>query len=143
MLRPEPTTYLTLPSGYPQRNLKSIYKNLGTSLAVQWLRLCASNAGGAGSIPGRGTRIPHATWPKKTEPAILSNPVLPVLSNINEGTTIHLSNYLSLNLQIINGIPYSNIRLITNYHQLFHLLLSSLILSITTTTAIVQILPPY
>ena len=23
---------------------------------VQWLRLCASNAGGAGSIPGQGTR---------------------------------------------------------------------------------------
>ena len=23
----------------------------GTSLAVQWLRLCASNAGGMGSIP--------------------------------------------------------------------------------------------
>ena len=34
----------------------------GTSLAVQWLRLCASNAGGAGSIPGRGTKVPHATW---------------------------------------------------------------------------------
>ena len=32
----------------------------GTSLAVQWLRLCASNAGGAGSIPGRVTKIPHA-----------------------------------------------------------------------------------
>ena len=28
-----------------------------TSLAVQWLRLCASTAGGAGSIPGRGTKI--------------------------------------------------------------------------------------
>ena len=31
----------------------------GTSLAVQWLALRASNAGGAGLIPGRGTRIPH------------------------------------------------------------------------------------
>ena len=31
---------------------------LGTSLVVQWLRLCAPNAGGLGSIPGRGTR-PH------------------------------------------------------------------------------------
>ena len=32
----------------------------GTSLAVQWLRLHASIAGGAGSIPDRGTKIPHA-----------------------------------------------------------------------------------
>ena len=30
-----------------------------TSLAVQWLRLRACNAGGAGSIPGWGTKIPH------------------------------------------------------------------------------------
>ena len=37
-----------------------------TSLAVQWLRLGASNAGGMGSIPGWGTKIPHAvSWPKK------------------------------------------------------------------------------
>ena len=38
-----------------------------TSLAVQWLGLCVSTAGGLGSIPGRGTKIPHAraTWPKK------------------------------------------------------------------------------
>ena len=35
---------------------------LGTSLAVQWLGICASNAGGASSIPGGGTKIPHATW---------------------------------------------------------------------------------
>ena len=27
---------------------------------VQWLRLCSASAGGAGSIPGWGTRIPHA-----------------------------------------------------------------------------------
>ena len=33
----------------------------GTSLVVQWLRLSAPNAGGVGSIPGRGTRFPHAT----------------------------------------------------------------------------------
>ena len=30
-------------------------------MAVQWLRLRAFNAGGMGSIPGRGTKIPHAT----------------------------------------------------------------------------------
>ena len=32
------------------------------SLAVQWLRLCSSSAEGTGSIPGRGTRISHASW---------------------------------------------------------------------------------
>ena len=26
---------------------------------VQWLRLLASNEGAAGSIPGRGTKMPH------------------------------------------------------------------------------------
>ena len=31
-------------------------------LVVQWLRLCAANAGGRGSIPGRGTKILHAAW---------------------------------------------------------------------------------
>ena len=31
----------------------------GTSLAVQWLRLHASTAEGAGSIPGLGTKTPH------------------------------------------------------------------------------------
>ena len=36
---------------------------LRTSLAVQWLRLCASNTGGVGLIPGQGTKMPHATWP--------------------------------------------------------------------------------
>ena len=30
----------------------------GTSLVVQWLKLCTPNAGGPGSIPGQGTR-PH------------------------------------------------------------------------------------
>ena len=29
------------------------------SLAIQWLRLRACNAGGTGSIPGQGTKIPH------------------------------------------------------------------------------------
>ena len=34
----------------------------GTSLAVQWLGLCASIARGTGSNPGQGTKIPQATW---------------------------------------------------------------------------------
>ena len=33
-----------------------------TSLAVQWLRLCTSNARGTGSTPGQGNKIPHAAW---------------------------------------------------------------------------------
>ena len=35
------------------------------SLVIQWLRFCTSNAGDEGSIPGWGTKIPHALWPKK------------------------------------------------------------------------------
>ena len=32
------------------------YLNVRTSLTVQWLRLCASNAGGTGSISGQGNK---------------------------------------------------------------------------------------
>ena len=35
---------------------------IGTFLVVQWLGLHASNARGIGSIPGQGTKIPHAIW---------------------------------------------------------------------------------
>ena len=28
------------------------------------VKTLSSNAGGAGSIPGRGAKIPHASWPK-------------------------------------------------------------------------------
>ena len=46
-------------------NMKLQIKNTaqeGTSLAVQWLRLCGFNAGGTGSIPSWETKIPHAAW---------------------------------------------------------------------------------
>ena len=33
---------------------------LGASLEAQWLRLCASTAGGTSSISGRGTKSLHA-----------------------------------------------------------------------------------
>ena len=41
----------------------------GISLVAQWLRLHVSTAGGLDSIPGQGTKIPHAlqVWPKKRE----------------------------------------------------------------------------
>ena len=41
---------------------------LGTSLAVQWLRL--PHAGDVGSIPDCGTKIPHALQLKKTNKPI-------------------------------------------------------------------------
>ena len=37
--------------------------HIGTSLAVQWLRL-PSNAGGTGLIPVWGAKSSHASWPK-------------------------------------------------------------------------------
>ena len=48
----------TAPPGKPYW---CIFKKLimGTSLAVQWLRLRASTAGGTGLIPGWGTKILH------------------------------------------------------------------------------------
>ena len=36
----------------------------GTSLAVQWLRLRVSTAGGVSSIPDRGSKISPAAQPK-------------------------------------------------------------------------------
>ena len=38
---------------------------LGSSLAVQWLKL-HSNARGVGSIPGQRTKCPHAAAKKQT-----------------------------------------------------------------------------
>ena len=34
---------------------------MGPSLVVQWLRVHASEAGGLGVLPDRGTKISHAT----------------------------------------------------------------------------------
>ena len=58
----------------------------GSSLAVQWVRLCASTAGGEGSIPGWGTMIPHAAQcgqKKKKKREIERWPSVP-LFNIKE-----------------------------------------------------------
>ena len=44
--------------------------NVGTSLVVQWLRLCTPIAEGTGSIPGQGTKIPHGVAKKKIMSAI-------------------------------------------------------------------------
>ena len=48
-------TFRKMPSW--KRNYET---NSRTPLVACWLKLCASNAGGTGSIPGQGTKIPHA-----------------------------------------------------------------------------------
>ena len=40
---------------------------------VQWLRLRASNAGGAGSVPGGRTGIPHAAQCSQKKKTTVSN----------------------------------------------------------------------
>ena len=47
------------PSGDTEKAVRKMNIWQG-SLVVQWLRLWATNAGGAGLIPGWGTKIPHA-----------------------------------------------------------------------------------
>ena len=62
----------------PPSEAESVKTNeQGISPVVQWLRLHASNAGGMGSIPGQGTKIPHASQcgqieKKKKEPQLMS-----------------------------------------------------------------------
>ena len=41
--------------------VKEAYRDLPGGPVV---KTSPSNAGGAGSIPGRGAKIPHAPWPK-------------------------------------------------------------------------------
>ena len=71
---------------------------LGTSLVVQWLRLHASKAVGIGSIPGQGTKIPHAVQPRKEEERSQVSYWLCVLrENAQEGVTpIGDTHYLGL-----------------------------------------------
>ena len=46
-------------------DLKSYFR--GTSLVIQWSRLCASYAGTVGLIPRRGSKIPQAACPKNKQ----------------------------------------------------------------------------
>ena len=49
---------------YASEFTKYLFKTsfLGTSLVVQWLRLCSSNAGDVSLILGWGIKIPRALW---------------------------------------------------------------------------------
>ena len=48
----------------PPQFTKYLFKTsfIGTSLVVQWLRLCSSNAGDVSLILGWGIKIPRALW---------------------------------------------------------------------------------
>ena len=48
----------------------------GLSPVVQWLRLCAPNAGGLGSIPGQGTRS-HMLQLRVHVPQLKKDPACP------------------------------------------------------------------
>ena len=52
--------WLQSPSSEPVCHIILFNDYVGTSLAVQWLGLRASTAGGVGLIPGRGAKISHA-----------------------------------------------------------------------------------
>ena len=94
-----------------------IRKGPETSLLVPWLRRHVSNAGGTGSIPGQGTKIPHADvawskgkekvlflslshrhcWSPTTTDAVSSShslagagPILPVFSSLFSAAPRHL-----------------------------------------------------
>ena len=66
--------FTTEPPGKPIYHCRdSSLKNwLEISLVVQWLRLCASTAGGVGLITGPGTKIPKATGSGKATVLIMS-----------------------------------------------------------------------
>ena len=60
------TFILRSSAGKQKQQVKARNHNLRTSLAVavQWLRLCTSNAEDAGWIPAQGTKIPRAAKEK-------------------------------------------------------------------------------
>ena len=84
----------------------------GTSLVVQWLRLHSFKAGGLGSIPGRGTKIPHAvrhcqTPPPpatKKNPAFLNSQKVSSLLHIIPTPWVHLKGPL----QLLQGFAHSH-----------------------------------
>ena len=81
--------YLPLPAlTFLFREIKYSLKGIqGTSLAVQWLGLWASNAGGVGSIPGWRTTIPHAAWSGQKSKKMKRNLVCCVLHVAKGGDT--------------------------------------------------------
>ena len=82
------------------------------TLVVQWLRLRASNAGGTGSIPGWGTKIPHAVQQSKKTKTKTKNLGI---NQTKEVKDLYAENYKTLIKEIENDtkkwkdIPCSSI----------------------------------
>ena len=57
----------------------SLFKTKRKNFRVQKLRLSVSTAGGRGSIPGLGTKIPHAVWSSRMNLKRKRSSVLPSL----------------------------------------------------------------
>ena len=61
---------------YNSHELKEDNTKDWASLVVQWLRLHTSIAGGTGTNPGQGTKIPHASWYGQKNPKTKSNIII-------------------------------------------------------------------
>ena len=75
----------------------------GTSLAVPWLRLCTSTAGGVCSIPGWGTKILHAARcgqkkkKKKKKKKKSQESIVPHITSLGKGQNSKLDIQFLLN----------------------------------------------
>ena len=54
------SSFLTTSPVSKKRKFKNAF--FWTFVVIQWFSFSTSNAGGAGSIPGWGTKTPHAVW---------------------------------------------------------------------------------
>ena len=79
---------------------------------VRWLRLRASTAEGMGSIPGQGTKIPEAVWPKNPQ-NLFSHSLEARVQNQGAGRAMLPAKALGgeslhclLQLLVVPGIPW-------------------------------------
>ena len=83
----------------------------GTSLVIQWLRLCASNVGVVGSIPGQGTKILcallHGQKTKTKTPQSIGHFLLFSISKTDMITLCKLRIYLEQLIRLLDqGLDY-------------------------------------
>ena len=111
---------------FPARNFSFVFTALPTtwnkkpsleiSLAVQWLRLCTSNAREMGLIPGQGTKMPHAAWCSKTNkrPRFQAFDMPPSLSLIMSSFWLKIKD-MSLFLPLEQGFNWPNFNTVVSW----------------------------